>query len=207
MSLLLIRRIVIPGMNLIDENINLLTELDSNTGDGDHGVTMGKISALIKKRLRELADDTELSEALDDLSWDIMNINGGSAGPLWGAFFEGMGIGASMKYKDDKELIINMLIEGYKNFYSLSKAQPGQKTMIDAIYPATEVLKTQTNINIQDLALIMAELAEKGAEDTAGMIASYGRAKSLKEKSIGHKDPGAVSFSLFYRGIAQGLNQ
>ncbi len=47
--------------------------------------------------------------------------------------------------------------------------------------------------------------AVEGADKTSDMVAKFGRAKTLKEKSIGHKDPGAVSFSLVYRGIAKGL--
>lgn len=206
MSLSLLKQMVLPGMDLIERNIELLTKLDSVIGDGDHGVTMGKIARLVKSRLMELNEGIELSEALDELSWDMMNINGGSAGPLWGAFFEGMGYGAALEHNNDRDLFVNMLNKGYENFYSISKAVPGQKTMIDAIYPATQVLDHNEK-EISELAIEMAKAAADGADRTSEMVAGFGRAKSLKEKSIGHKDPGAISFSLFYQGIAQGFNK
>lgn len=205
MSVMLLRKIVLPGMNLIEENIELLTELDSVIGDGDHGVTMGKIVKLVRCRLLELDENVDVGDALEELSWDVMNISGGSAGPLWGAFFEGMGEGAALDGNDEKEIVINMLKRGYENFADISKAVYGQKTMMDAIYPATMVLENEGDLPY--LTSLMAEEAIKGADATAEMIAQFGRAKSIGEKSIGHRDPGAVSFSLFYRGIAQGFNK
>ena len=206
MTSLLLQKMLLPVTDLLDQNIALLTELDSATGDGDHGVTIGKISKKIRTCVNELSGNEEITGVLDDLSWDLMNINGGSAGPLWGAFFEGMATGAGQECISDDQLIKNILIEGYSNFSVVSKANAGEKTMMDAIYPATEVLRLE-NGSIKEVANKMASAALAGARDTTNMIAKYGRAKSLKEKSLGHEDPGAVSFSLFYVGIAEGLNE
>jgi len=201
-----LKQLLLPVTDLIAENVAYLTELDSVTGDGDHGVTMRKISDTIRKTVNGFTGEENVAEALDDLSWDLMNVNGGSAGPLWGAFFEGMAAGAAEPAENDQQQLKNMLVKAYEHFYSLSKAEVGQKTMIDAIVPATRVLQTHEG-SVAVLAEKMAAAAEAGAEDTANMIAKFGRAKALKEKSLGHKDPGAVSFSLFYRGIATGLQK
>jgi len=201
MTSLILKDMLIPVTHLIKENVNFLTELDSITGDGDHGVTMAKIATKIYETISVISGEEDSGSLLDDLSWDLMNINGGSAGPLWGAFFEGMATGAKKSHTTREEFIANILIDGYENFSEVSGAKVGDKTMMDAIKPATDSIRQSTDLEL------MAVSAEEGAEDTVSMIAKFGRARSLKEKSIGHKDPGAVSFSLFYRGIAIGLKQ
>jgi len=201
-----LKQLLLPVTDLIAENVAYLTELDSVTGDGDHGVTMSKISAVIRKTIEGFTGEENVAEVLDDLSWDLMNVNGGSAGPLWGAFFEGMAEGAAQPAEDDQAQLKNMLVKAYENFYSVSKAEVGNKTMIDAIVPATLVLQENEG-TVESLAEEMAAAAAAGADDTVNMIAKFGRAKTLKERSLGHKDPGAVSFSLFYKGIAMGLQK
>ena len=201
MTSLILKDMLIPVTHLIKENVNFLTELDSVTGDGDHGVTMAKIAKKIYETVSEVSGEEDSVSLLDDLSWDLMNINGGSAGPLWGSFFEGMATGAKKSHTTREEFIANILIAGYENFSEVSGAKVGDKTMMDAIKPATDSIRKSADLEL------MAACAEEGAEDTVSMIAKFGRARSLKEKSIGHKDPGAVSFSLFYRGIANGLKQ
>lgn len=204
MTSLLLKKMLLPVTELLDAQIHVLTELDSITGDGDHGISVGKISKVIRTYVEALNGEEEISKILEDLSWDIMNINGGSAGPLYGAFFEGMAEGAEQSVSDEESLVRNMLITGYLNFNEVSGAKVGEKTMMDAIFPATEALKNEENY--EKAIHKMARSAEEGAEATINMIAKFGRAKSLKEKSIGYKDPGAVSFSLLYKGIAKGLS-
>ena len=201
-----LKQLLLPVTSLLIENRAYLTELDSVTGDGDHGVSMGKIADTIRKTMNGLTGGENVAEVLDDLSWDLMNVNGGSAGPLWGSFFEGLAAGAAMEAKNDQDQLKNMLVKAQESFYEVSKAKVGQKTMMDAIVPATKIIQ-ENNDTVEALAEEMAAAAAKGAEDTVNMIAKFGRAKTLKEKSLGHKDPGAVSFSLFYKGIAIGLQK
>jgi dihydroxyacetone kinase-like protein len=201
-----LKQLLMPVTDLINEHVDYLTELDSITGDGDHGISMKKIAARITDAMDQLTGEENVADVLDDLSWDLMNINGGSAGPLWGSYFEGLAEGAAMEAEDDQAQLKNMLIKAYDSFYEVSKAEVGQKTMIDAIVPATKVLEDNEG-TVKELANQMAKAAAAGADDTANMIAKFGRAKTLKEKSLGHKDPGAVSFSLFFKGIAEGLQK
>ena len=203
MTSLILRKMFLPVTDLIDENIQELTRLDSLIGDGDHGVTMEKISKVIRNSMLTIDGTEEAADVLEDLSWDIMNISGGSAGPLVGSFIEGMAEGARVLTDDEEEFVRNVLAEGYENFKMVSGATIGNKTMMDAIQPATEALERESDFN--RALKEMAQAAQDGADDTVNMIAKYGRARSLKEKSIGYKDPGAVSFSLFYKGIAEGL--
>lgn len=197
-----IKRRMNAAAQLILDNIQYLTDLDSFTGDGDHGVTMRKIANKIVESSVQFDEDKPVSEILSDLSWALMNVNGGSAGPLWGAFFEGMAIGAEKPCETQGLFLKNILIGGYAEFAKVSGAVAGEKTMMDAIYPATMVLKS-CDIPDEDVFAQMAEAAEKGANSTEHMIAKFGRARNLKERSIGYKDPGAVSFSLFYKGVAE----
>jgi dihydroxyacetone kinase-like protein len=203
MTALLLKKMLLPVTDLLDEHVPELTRLDSITGDGDHGVSVGKISEVIRSAIGGLEGQESMTEVLDDLSWDIMNINGGSAGPLYGAFFEGMATGAGQTAETEEELVRNILISAYENFDDVSGAKVGEKTMMDAIKPATEALQAEDDF--ESALYKMGLAATEGADKTSDMVAKFGRAKTLKEKSIGHKDPGAVSFSLVYRGIAKGL--
>lgn len=93
----ILQKMLLPVTDLLDQNISLLTELDSATGDGDHGVTIGKISAQIRTKISGLSGSENPEKVLDDLSWDLMNINGGSAGPLWGGLLRRYGRGCSKR--------------------------------------------------------------------------------------------------------------
>lgn len=88
----------------------------------------------------------------------------------------------------------------------LSKAKVGDKTLVDAFYPAVAAI-AETEGSIEKLLDAAAEAAQKGADATADMAAKFGRAKNVGERSIGHKDPGAVSMAIFFAGLAKGIRE
>lgn len=179
-------------------------ELDSVAGDGDHGLTIGRMADAIKAKL-DKEQPTDIKTLLDDIGFLCMGINGGSAGPLWGTIFGGMAEGApDGKTEVDAAEFKAMLQQAESDFKDISKAKLGDKTMVDALYPALEA-----GMSCQgDLAAAMEAMAaasEEGADKTKDYVAKFGRAKNVGEQSLGHADPGAVSMSVLFRSMANGL--
>lgn len=188
---------------ILKENTDELSKLDAATGDGDHGVTIGKIADKINEHLNNWPQDMPVQTFLEGVSDALTNISGGSAGPLWGTLFEGFAAASSdeMNAEQAKKLF-SAAVESMRE---ISTAKQGDKTMMDALIPAAKAANECTG-NIQDIFSQAAAAAVQGANDTANMIAKFGRAKNLKEKALGHKDPGAVSLSLLLTAFAHGVN-
>lgn len=190
--------------NLLAAHTDRLSEIDSRFGDGDHGVTIGKIAKLLLERVLQW-DDESIKDFLDDLGMSIMEVKGGSAGPLYGTMISGL---AAELEDDETELDAN----GIKRMFSgclsemedITDAKVGDKTMMDALIPAAEAAKAAQGTP-SDILNAAADAAEAGAKASEGFASKYGRARSYKEQTIGTPDAGAVSTALFFRGLAQGI--
>lgn len=182
----------------------LLTSLDSKIGDGDHGISITKISNII---LNECGTDNgDLPSLLGRISEGMTNCSGGSTGPLWGVYFEGLASGASgISAGLNGAEIAHMLSRGCEELCSVSAARIGDKTMMDAVVPSASAAKRRAGEGggCAEVLRCAADAAAGGAEKTEEMIARFGRAKNLKERSLGCRDAGAVSFSLFLQGLAE----
>lgn len=199
------KRILMTSACLIKENSKMLSDLDSIIGDGDHGITVERIANVIENTIENWDDNKfSIKEMLEELGWDIMGVNGGSAGPLWGTMFIGLADGLGDEKEVDEAALKKMFISALEAMEEISDARIGDKTMMDVLIPAVETIKSSDS----DITMILkeaAKVAKEGADNTAKYVAKFGRAKNLKEKSIGHKDPGAVSLSLLFIGFAEGL--
>ncbi|MCX7044767.1 MAG: dihydroxyacetone kinase subunit DhaL [Candidatus Sumerlaeota bacterium] len=193
----------------IRANHEALSKLDSAIGDGDHGTSMMRAADAAEKSAKESAG-SDLKAMLQDVGWAVMGIDGGSTGPLLGSFFMGMSDGAA-----DGDAPLNadavawLFQAGLEGIRQQTKAQPGDKTLMDALVPAVETFRANAAPDA-DVAAIMAEAAEAanaGVEATKAMQAKFGRARNLKERTIGHADPGATSLALIFQGFAEALNR
>ena len=184
-------------------NSKYLCELDGVAGDGDHGITIGRMADV----MQELLDVTTLNtmrSLLDALGDAFMGINGGSAGPLWGTVFTGMAEGIDDQAELTDLELRKMFTQAKLDFIDISKAKPGDKTMVDALYPAIDAI-IETQGSLKEIMDAAAAAAKAGAEATSQMVARFGRAKNMGERSIGTKDPGAVSIALLFDGMAKAL--
>lgn len=190
--------------NLLAAHTDRLSEIDSRFGDGDHGVTISKIAKLLLERVPQWNDES-IKDFLDDLGMSIMEVKGGSAGPLYGTMISGL---AAELEDDETELDA----DGIKRMFSgclsemedITDAKVGDKTMMDALIPAAEAAKAAQGTPA-DILNAAADAAEAGAKASEGFASKYGRARSYKEQTIGTPDAGAVSTALFFRGLAQGI--
>lgn len=188
----------------LKDSSKYLCELDSVAGDGDHGVTIGRMADAMKAKI-EAHDADNIKDLLDDLSMLFMSSNGGSAGPLWGTVFGGLAEGAPEGAKEVScDELKEMLSQAKEDFADISKAKVGDKTMVDALYPAIDAAVAAEG-DIKSIMQAAAEAAAAGAENTANLVAKFGRAKNIGERSLGTKDPGAVSMSVLFSAMAKAL--
>ena len=182
--------------DLLLEHEEELSKIDAVIGDGDHGLTIAKIARLMKDKATKEEDRGEAY--FDDVGWDAINVQGGSAGPLFGTWLSGM------KNAPEGAGVAEVLENALEELRTISQAKVGEKTMMDAIIPATEA----ANAAADDASALEAaeKAAKEGAEHTADCVAKYGRAKNYGEQSLGVKDAGACSIALIFQGLRAGYN-
>ena len=180
---------------VIQKNKDFLTELDMPIGDSDHGINLARGFAAVEAKLPTLAGK-DIGFILKTVGMTLVSTVGGASGPLYGTAF--MYAGAKMAGKTQVNLddFIVMLNEAVAGIMKRGKATTGEQTMLDAMVPALEAIKAEGTLAAGLKA------AEAGVEATKGMIATKGRASYLGERSLGHQDPGATSFTLLLGVIA-----
>ena len=178
-----------------------LTEIDSKFGDADHGLTMAKIAGAIEGAV-DGADGT-IQELLDDAAMAVMSLNGGSAVPLWNTWLDGMQEDAPEGEEIDIPGIQAIFAKAFEEIDDMSGAKVGDKTMMDALIPASEAIAAYEGDSEDALFAAAAKAAAEGAENSKNFASKFGRAKSYGTKTIGTPDAGAMSMACFFRGLAQ----
>ena len=191
----------------IRENHELLGKLDSVGGDGDHGTTMLRAMAHLEKAV-DAAAGRDLKTLLYDVGWGILGVDGGATGPLLGMFFMGMSDAAEGKEAFDAAALAAAFEAGVAGVRAQTKAQPGDKTMVDALVPAVMAAGCAAESGGDLLSVLRdaATAAAAGAAATKDMQARFGRARNIKEMSIGTPDAGATSVSLIFAGFLKGVD-
>ena len=188
---------------LWNENKDYLSQIDSRFGDGDHGITIGKIASLMEKSIEGWEDD-DMETFIEDLGDNTMEIGGGSAGPLYGTMIGGLSGPLEGNRPIDAKILKEMFTECLSAMEDITTAGIGDKTMMDALIPAVDAAQ-KADDDIMAILKAAKEAAVRGAKESEQYISRYGRARSYKEKTIGTPDAGAVSTSLFFAGLCDGL--
>jgi dihydroxyacetone kinase-like protein len=185
-----------------------LSEIDGQTGDGDHGVNMGKGFRMAGERLRAMGDFT-LPQGLATLGDTLLSDIGGSMGPLYGTFFTDMAEVLDNTDALDAPHFAGMLKAGLAAVQGLGEAKPGDKTLVDVLVPARDAFDAAQaeGKTFAESLLATKAAAEAGLEATRGMVAKVGRASRLGERSRGTLDAGAASCTMILSALADGLVQ
>ena len=178
-----------------------LTEIDSKFGDADHGLTMSKIARAIAEAVEQ--SDGGIQTMLDDAAMAVMSLNGGSAVPLWNTWLDGMQEEAPEGEEIDVPGLQAIFAKALEELNDMSGAQVGDKTMMDALIPASEAIAAYAGSDEGGLFDAAARAAAEGAENTKNFVSKFGRAKSYGTQTIGTPDAGAMSMSYFFQGLAQ----
>lgn len=179
---------------LLDEKKTYLTELDSPIGDADHGINMARGFSKVVEKLPSVAE-TDIGSILKTSGMTLLSTVGGASGPLYGTFFMRAGAALQGKQELDGADLLKLLETGIEGVVQRGRAELGDKTMIDALVPAVQALKTSLEAggDLTHALEACAAAAEAGAQSTIPLIARKGRASYLGERSAGHQDPGATS--------------
>ena len=189
-------------------NKGYLTDLDSAIGDADHGTNMDRGFNKVMEKLPTVADK-DIGNILKTVGMTLISSVGGASGPLYGTFYMRGGMAADAKEELDGDDLVNVLQGAVDGIIQRGRAQPGDKTMVDALLPALAALK-QAVADGQDVRAAVAAAvaaAEQGMKDTIPLQARKGRASYLGERSIGHQDPGATSSAMLFRCAAAMLGK
>ena len=178
-----------------------LTEIDSKFGDADHGLTMAKIAGAISKAVD--ASEGGIQSMLDDAAMAVMALNGGSAVPLWNTWLDGMQEEAPEGEEIDVPGLKAIFAKALEELDDMSGAKVGDKTMMDALIPASEAVAAYAGADEAGLFAAAAQAAAAGAENSKNFVSKFGRAKSYGAQTIGTPDAGAMSMAYFFRGLAQ----
>lgn len=183
---------------------DVLTELDAKIGDGDHGANMHRGFQAVLAKLPGVADK-DIGSIFKTVGMTLVSTVGGAGGPLYGTFFMQLGTATSGKMEMTLADWSAALQAGVDGVVMRGKANPGDKTMVDALLPAAAALKVAAaNGAALPSALRMAEQAgREGMVATIPLVARKGRASYLGERSAGHQDPGATSSYLLLRTAAE----
>ncbi|HUO72182.1 MAG TPA: dihydroxyacetone kinase subunit DhaL [Solirubrobacteraceae bacterium] len=179
-----------------------LVRLDTAIGDGDHGTNMDRGMRKAIEKL-EQAEQADPGAVLKTVAMALVSSVGGAAGPLYGTLL--LQIGTAMAGKDDVDLdgYAAAWRKGVEGVQARGKAEPGDKTMVDALLPALAALEQASDLDsgLQDAA----SAAQQGMRDTIPLIARKGRASYLGERSKDHQDPGATSTYYLCQTAAEAL--
>ncbi|MCI6699671.1 MAG: dihydroxyacetone kinase subunit L [Lachnospiraceae bacterium] len=202
------QKMYIASAAAIMESEGLLTKIDRVIGDGDHGVGMHRGFQAVHYNLTH-----NEYRCVDDLCYNVsielIRTMGGASGVIFGTMF--MGGLSSLPHESEVSAVplSDYFMKGENAIEKRGKGHPGQKTMLDALYPACSMMKQYTEAGGMDIEILFekgAEGARDGAEESKNFLSRKGRSKNFREKTIGLPDPGAVSTSIIFKAFCDTIH-
>ncbi|MCJ7504073.1 MAG: dihydroxyacetone kinase subunit L [Acidobacteriia bacterium] len=204
-----LRRILCFVAEAIGKEEAYLNSLDGAIGDGDHGITMRVGFEAVKAKVGALDASVTIDGVLTESGAAFMGATGGAIGVLLGRML--MSAGAALQgCKEIGTSELRVLLNSMETAVaSAGKAKPGDKTILDAVHAANQAVATtaEADQSLPNMLSRASLAAGTAAQNTAGMRARVGRASRLGDRVLGHPDPGAVSFSIIMRAMAQWLEE
>ncbi len=188
---------------IMTEHKDLLTELDAAIGDGDLGLTMTRGFSSASKLAQEF-NETDLGKMLSKVGMNIAQVAPSTMGTLVGSGF--MKSGKTIKGRETLDLsgVTEVIAQFLQGIIDRGKAQPGGKTIVDALQPAVQALQNavETHKTLREGLQAAYQAACQGVEATKDMVAQYGRPAYYQDKSKGKQDPGATVGMLIIKAFA-----
>jgi len=191
--------------DVVVEHEEELGNLDAIAGDGDHGIGMRRgVDAAAAAGEQNAAVGASVERVLTAAGEAWSERAGGTSGALWGSavIAAGLALGNRESYRAaDAAAAVTAFTDAITE---LGKAEPGDKTMVDALLPFRDAFLKASDggASLGGALAGAAAAATEAARQTADLRPLKGRARPLAEKSLGHPDPGAVSFGLITERIA-----
>jgi dihydroxyacetone kinase-like protein len=193
----------------VKDRRDYLTQLDAAIGDGDHGVNMDRGFDAVGKALAAQDGGVPPGKLLTLAGKTLVSTVGGASGPLWGTAFRRAGRALGDGQEFDGQDLLTALRAALDGVVELGAAQPGDKTMVDALGPGIDALAAalEDGETLERALAAATAAAEDGARATVPLQARKGRASYLGERSIGHQDPGATSAALIMAALQRAVEQ
>ena len=189
----------------IQENKAYLGEVDGLIGDGDHGMNMNKGFTVFETRFAD--QEFTFTEGLEELGMILLNEIGGSMGPIYGTILMDMAEAGEGLEEIRVEDFAGMLEAGLEGLCGIVDARVGDKTLVDTLSPAVDVMKeaAASGKSYEEALPAMKKAAEEGRDSTKDMVAKFGRSSRLGERSRGVLDAGATSCCIILTSMADGI--
>jgi D-erythrulose 4-kinase len=195
------RRAVAALHEVVEEHKDELGQLDAVAGDGDHGIGMSRGSTAAA----EAAEQAEggVQTVLSAAGAAFGDRAGGTSGILWGVLLDGIGQGLGNTEAVTGERVVTAVQQAVQKLQTFSKAELGDKTMLDALFPFVDALVAEVDggRSLGAAWQRAAEVAVAAAQETASLTPRIGRARPLAERSVGTPDPGAVSLGMIATAV------
>lgn len=187
--------------NRMEEAAAQLNEADQIIGDGDHGEAMARGWLAARESLSG-GEFNSIGDVLGTVGMRMMATMGGASGAIFGTWFKGGSRILKETATFSAETLASFMNDGLEAVKARGNANPGDKTMVDALQPAATAAGLSRSKSVGEALLTVAEAAQHGVDTTKEIVAHVGRARTLGERSLGHPDPGALSTYLILRHMA-----
>jgi dihydroxyacetone kinase-like protein len=184
------------------DNEKYFGDLDAVVGDGDFGYSLARGFEVVLSDWDGI-DRSDIATFLKKIALTITSRIGGTSGPIWGTMFLRAATGIGDKSEVDGDTLVAALRAAAEGIKARGKAELGDKTLLDALVPATDALE-QALRSGGDGARAFADTARERAEATKQLQARRGRASYTGERSIGSVDAGAMAVAVIAEAIASG---
>jgi dihydroxyacetone kinase-like protein len=187
---------------VLHQNKEYLTDLDSAIGDADHGSNMDRGFQSVLQKMPGWEKE-DIGGVLKSVGMTLLSSVGGASGPLYGTFFLRSGMAVASRQELADADLLKMLSAGVEGIQQRGRPVLGDKTMYDTLAPALEALSSSLGNGDDALTALgkAVRAAEAGMQATIPLQARKGRASYLGERSIGHQDPGATSSYLILKAL------
>ena len=198
-----VRAMLLRAADEIIQSKDLLTEIDSQIGDGDHGIGMERGMKKAKETLLSMETGENVYDLFQAMGKTMLMSMGGASGVIFGTLFLGGARNKPASATLDTAGMAALMSDSLAQIKERGKAQVGDKTMVDALEPAVEQMNALApQGDWVEMMAQAAQAAQAGMEAAKQYQAKYGRAKSLMERAIGHQDAGATSTWILLRAMA-----
>jgi dihydroxyacetone kinase-like protein len=189
----------------VDRHAAALTRLDAVLGDGDHGDNLSTGFRAVEELLDELPPEMPPGELLRAVGYRLVATVGGASGPLYGTALIEAGFRAGTTERLDPELLAEMLLAGASGLARRGRCAIGDKTILDTLGPAADAFAATVGAggSAADAQRAALDAARYGMRSTRPLVARRGLALRLGARSVGHRDPGAVSCFVLLLALAE----
>lgn len=203
LDILTVRDMMIHVANRLISAKEYLSELDSVIGDGDHGICMASGMQKVKLRLMEMTEADPVYQVFEMMGKTMLISTGGASGVLFGNMFLAMAEDLKDKEKISANDLASMERKALLKVQEKGCAHKGDKTMVDALYPAVKALEKYSNKGLAEALKKAEDAAEQGMLNTKNMVAKFGRGKFLVNRALGCQDAGATTIWLMFQAMRE----